>query len=246
MKKIIHRFWGGSETPEEYKRFGEMWSHLNPDWDVIMWKPYGESLIPVLEHSVSGVEYDDMPIVNINVWRSINTPPAGMRVDTKAMWTQRADVIGYELVHKFGGLYVNTDIEPLRPLEKLFDSYPGLSERAGAAMEDDNWIVNAVLWAPEPGNQFFANVINLLPNRYFAMPSEYMNVTTGPHLITSVFNLCPGMLMPIDKKAFSWIHWSEVEPGGSAIIPALIPEDVIGIHHWGHRKSQRPQTSWVV
>ena len=248
MKKIIHRFWGGSQIPPDYDEFGKRWAELNPDWDVILWSDRGSgTLFPTYVSNPSGEKLLPHMVMNRRVWYSLNTPPSGMTVDTVAMWTQRADVIGYELVYTYGGLYVNTDIEPVKPMSALFEMYPQLEYMDAAAMEDDQWIVNAVLWSPEPRSEFYSNVINMLAARYFSMENEYMNVTTGPHLLTSVYNLLPHLLVPIDKDVFSWVHWSQVAVGSNAVVDySELPKQVVGIHHWGHRKNQRAQTSWIV
>lgn len=247
MIKTVHRFWGGGKMPDNYKEFGEKWATLNPEWDVILWEPmWPGMLVPNYVSNPSDHKYRPHVVINKTVWNMLNTPPAGMHVDESAMWTQRADVIGYELVYKFGGLYVNTDIEPVKPLSSLFEKYPQIEFKDAAAMEDDQWVVNAVLWSPERRSEFFNAVIKMLPGRYLAMPGEYMNVTTGPHLLTAAANIFPHLLQPLDKEVFSHVHWSQVEAGKDAVVEyESLPADVIGIHHWGHRKSGRPQTSWV-
>jgi hypothetical protein len=202
---------------------------------VVLWEPFQDGIASDL-----GVHN----VINKEVWDMINTPPTGMHIDMSAMWTQRADVIGYELVYKYGGLYVNTDIEPIRPLSELFQMYPEALQSDAAAMEDDRWLVNAVLWAPEPLSGFFKNAITMVKHRYMAMPAEYMNVTTGPHLLTLLASVYP--IVAFDKEAFSHVHWSQVKEGSDASVDySALPENVFGIHHWGHRKSGRSQTSWV-
>lgn len=233
--------------PEEYERYGDGWAELNPDWDVIMWKfEYPHFLVPHYVARPSGKRLPRHQIINLEVWRSLGSPPMGMTNDIAAMWTQRADVIGYELAYRYGGLYVNTDIEPIRPLADLIEKYPDMNHKAAAAMEDDDWLVNAVLWAPERLNEFYKNVVAMLTARYFQMPHEYMNVTTGPHLLTTVANIFPHLIVPIDKSAFSHVHWSQVRVGhGAEFNVSELPPTVIGVHHWGHRLTGRHQTSWV-
>lgn len=223
--------------PDDYIEYGMMWQALNPDWTVVEWRTEYEDT-PYLGSSL-GIH----KVINRDVWQSINTPPSGMRIDKTAMWTQRADVVSYEILYKYGGLYINTDIEPVRPLTQMFadgmlEIYPA------AAREDDRWLVNAVMWAPEPNSTFYKEIIDRLPDRYFLWPQEFMNVTTGPHLLTHVASYMP--IIALDKSVFSHIHWSQVPPGGdaSSLLEGL-PDNAIGVHHWGHRKNQRPQTSWI-
>lgn len=237
MTNLIHRFWGGEEMPEEYVRYGLKWRELNPDHVVLEWRfKNGELVCDHFKHT----------IINDEVWDSIFSPPPGMTLDLHAAWTQRADVLGYELLFEYGGWYFNTDIEPVQPLTEL-GCYDTLDILPAAAREDDDWLVNAAMWAPEHHHDFYRECCLRLPERYFAAPGEYMNVTTGPHLLTEVAGYLP--IIALDKDAFSHVHWSQVPHGGDASFifdePYVLPSNTVGIHHWGHRKSQRSQTAWI-
>jgi mannosyltransferase OCH1-like enzyme len=237
MNKLIHRFWGGDAMPDDYIEYGLKWQALNPDWTVVEWRTEREDTPYV------GSSIDVHKVINEAVWKSIGSPPSGMRTDTTAMWTQRADMVSYEILYRYGGLYVNTDIEPVRPLTLML-SDDKMSVYPAAAMEDDTWLVNSAMWAPHEHSPFFKEVMDRLPERYFSMPQEYMNVTTGPHLLTHVASYTP--IVALDKSVFSHIHWSQVPPGQDAsFVFDDLPESTIGVHHWGHRKNQRPQTSWI-
>ena len=237
MRKLIHRFWGGDPMPDDYVEYGVRWQELNPDWTVVEWRTEHD------DTSYVGSALDVTKVINSDVWKSINIPPPGMQIDNVAMWTQRADVVSYEILYNYGGLYVNTDIEPVRPLTQMFEDAM-LETYPAAAMEDDTWLVNSAMWAPQSGSVFFKEVIDRLPDRYFLWSGEFMNVTTGPHLLTHVASYMP--IIALDKDVFSHVHWSQVPPGGDASFDVdRLPPDAIGIHHWGHRKNQRSQTSWI-
>lgn len=233
MIQTIHRFWGGpNPIPENYAEFGRQWESLNPGWKHILWDE--QSII-------------DQGIINRDVWDDLAVPVPGCRIDEIALATQRADVIGYELVYKYGGLYVNTDIQPVRPISVLFNMYPQINELPAAPMEDNDFVVNAALWAPEPEMFFWEQCVQYLPFRYKEYPKgTFMNATTGPHLLTHVSHTFPGALLTMSKDTFNPIHWSQVEVGHDAkFYWADLPADTIAVHHWGHRKNQRAQTPSV-
>lgn len=218
--------------PMNHKQFGEAWQRLNPTWEVIDWT----------EESVL-----EQGIINQEVWDDLAVPAPDCEIDEIALATQRADVVGYEIVYKHGGLYVNTDIQPIRPLSLLMHRFPELAWLPAAAMEDDYWLVNAVIWAPEPGMSVWANIIAQLPSRYFSAGKlAYMNGTTGPHLLTQVARQYPGFL-EIPSHVFNPLHFTEVEVGHDAVFDeAGLKDDVIAVHHWSHRKNQRSQSVSVL
>jgi len=212
--------------PQEYKDFGVEWAALNSDWTV---KDHGDELL-------------DRKWRNQSVIDDLLTRGKRFDADRIALATQLADVISYELLLYFGGLYVNTDIQPVRPLENLFEKEPDLINRPMAGMEDDYWAVNAVMWAPIRNINFWHKVINELPNRYFSMPGAFMNATTGPHLLTDVWSKNRDELVVLNRNYFNPIHWSQVQYGHDAEFhPLDLPDKTIAVHHWGHRKNQRNQ-----
>lgn len=231
MKKLIHRFWDGpNPMPEHHKFYGEEWQRLNPDWTVkdwsvkdILWTPRNHAVLKDLANQASD-----------------------RNADLVANATHVADVLAYEIIYNYGGLYVNTDMRPVRPMSEFFNQHPAALDMAAAGMEDEQWVVNAAIWAPEPENDFWLAVIKELPNRYFGNPGAYMNYTTGPHLLTDVFHKVPGLLV-VNRNVFNPIHWSEFNYGE---IPKYDKTDMLDetivVHEWYHRTNQRNQRTLEV
>lgn len=229
MIKTVHRFWDGpNPMPDRHKFFGYEWARLNPDWNIIDWNV---EMWTDVHQSLNQEVLDDL--ANQASYRN---------ADLVANATHVADVLAYEIIYQFGGLYVNTDIRPIRPMAHLIDLYPELEGIPAAPREDDYWVVNAAIWSPQPQNPFWRKVIDELPNRYFSMPGAYMNATTGPHLLTSVHESNPGELFVLDRQTFNPIHWSEF---GYGDLPTYeldqFPDLTIGVHEWFHRTNQRNQ-----
>jgi len=222
--RVIHRFWSGPVAmPDKYVLYGQQWRELNPDWMVHDWTP--DQLPPLVCQAI----YDD-----------IATPRDGEQLHPISVATQQADVVGYELIWRFGGLYVNCDIQPVRPLE-------GLLARVGAdayaGFEDENFLVNAAIGGP-PKHEFWAKLLWELPDRYWPRRRDQMNEVTGPHLLTQVWKEWEGPgFTAVSRETFNPIHFHQVPLGGDAeglFDLASLPEQTIGVHHWGHRLTGRP------
>jgi mannosyltransferase OCH1-like enzyme len=221
--RVIHRLWMGPVAmPDKYVRYGDRWRELNPDWILHDWT---KDTLP--------------PLMNQDVFDFIGEPQGDEHLHPISVATQQADVAGYELVYRYGGLYVNCDIEPVRPLSNLL---PLVGECAYAGYEDDNFIVNAAIGGPA-GHMFWLAVLQELPNRFWANPRGPMNEVTGPHLLTAVYNMGWPDFVALPREVFNPIHFHEVPLGGDAEgtfhVDAL-PEITIGVHHWGHRLTGRP------
>lgn len=213
----IHRFWAGPrDMPEEYAEYGEKWHRLNPDYQMRMWGEEDISEFPELAP----------------VFKSLYERDAGRQ--GIELYVQMADVMGYAIIHKYGGVYVNTDMEPVKPL-------PVMPNKAWASYENDiGDVVNAAIGAPRPRDVFWSRVVRTLPGRYFANPTDEMVRTTGPGLLTDTAKAYPKRIHIFPKEVFNPIHWSQV-PRGDAQIPEnrVVPPETIAVHRWGHRRDGR-------
>lgn len=228
-KKIIHRYWSGPrEMPEAYKSYGEKWEDLNPGWVVV---DHGEEIIQL---------WDDLaPVFNHLYERD-----AGR--DSIELHVQLADVVGYALLREFGGVYVNCDMEPLRPLSTILDGLE--DEHAWASYENhEDWrIVNSAMGAAHPHNNFWEDLVTALPERYFSRPYDEMVMSTGPGFLTDFYHHAfqngsverPYRFMTFSKEVFNSVHWKEIEPGGDAS-GREYPNIAVAVHHWGHKRDGR-------
>src|SRR5437763_13179641 len=91
IPRIIHRIWLGPDAmPREFEEYGETWARLHPDWEMRLWTE------------------DSLPEVR---WREIH--------DTSRTGAERADILRYELLLRFGGVYVDADFECRRAIDSL-------------------------------------------------------------------------------------------------------------------------------
>lgn len=224
--QVIHRLWlGPGPMPADYQRFGQDWAELNPGWEVWEW---------------TNIDVETTVWNNEVVLEDIRERGG----DSVEAAVQMADVLGYEIIYEYGGLYVNVDIEPLKPMSYFYSYYkPRNTAYAGREDWNTDRIVNSVLGGPRR-HPFWGHVLDQLPYRYWENPEAEMVTTTGPVLLTDCAkewrtqNPEDGFT-EIARAAFNAVHWSQIPLGEDAAGRWIESEEMIGIHHWGHRKQQR-------
>jgi len=250
MTLTIHRLWlGPGYMPARYGRYGHEWARLNPSWRVIDWLGAGVAIEHVegdLPPNYGAMLFDPSVLTNLKVWDELAqgaVAPVPMDAGV-AIATQRADVAGYEIVHRHGGLYVNCDMQPLHPVSALMIPM-------GAAMvarEDNRFLSNAVMYATGPDHPFWRFVVRELPGRFFANRHKPMNFSTGPYLLTDCFNEWMTLAQegaPVfvpSIQMFNYALYGQVPLGGdaSAYVEQARKWGAVAIHHWGHRGQQHP------
>jgi mannosyltransferase OCH1-like enzyme len=89
---ILHQIWvGPNPLPEEYASYSQSWVDRHPSWDVRLWT---EDNLP-----------DDL--VRKEALERLRVP------------AERSDILRLELLWRFGGVYVDTDLRCLRSVEPL-------------------------------------------------------------------------------------------------------------------------------
>ena len=147
IPRVFHRIWLGPDPmPGEYVRLGETWRRNHPDWEHHLW---AETNLPT----------DLRP----EVYELLRRP------------AERADILRLELLHRLGGVYVDADMESLKPIDPLLE---GVSCFLGSL--DSGRVSNAVMGGV-PGHTLFARAISELRPRTTFGPVDREG--TGPLLI---------------------------------------------------------------
>jgi mannosyltransferase OCH1-like enzyme len=182
--------------PEEVARFGRAWVDLNPGWELHTWREW------------------DLPALRNQLW-----------FDHAASFASRADIARLELLHRFGGVYVDTDEEPLRPLEALI-----ADTSCFLATEDGQWLATGVIGAV-PRHPFITMLVDGIPASILANPDAAPNVQTGPKYVTAqwltyeeIEDRSPVEVFP--AALFYPYHFSEPERANEDFPEAF------AVHHW--------------
>jgi len=92
IPKIIHQIWIGGPVPQEFKDFMQSWRDAHPDWEYRLWTDEDVKTFGLYNQTF----YD----------RSDN-------------YGVKSDILKWEIIYRYGGLYVDTDYECLQS----FDMY---------------------------------------------------------------------------------------------------------------------------
>lgn len=102
IPKIIHQIWLGGQLPKVYEKYAESWRKFHPGWEYRLWTD--KNISPI---NIKSRDHFD------------RTTNPGMK----------SDILRYEILQKYGGLYIDTDFECLKPFDDLMylDFFTGIS-----------------------------------------------------------------------------------------------------------------------
>jgi hypothetical protein len=152
----------------------------------------------------------------------------------------KSDILRYELCWKHGGIYIDTDFEPLKPIEEILD---GVNAFYGDERPDTP--CNAILGCTK-NDPFFGHLVKALPAS-FAGPGDIVDKTGPRFLKREIENFFgkerklewdAGMkrrhkisagdktLFGYDWRIFYPYYYTEEQRGGDHF------PDAYGKHHW--------------
>lgn len=153
IPKIIHHTWIGDDPlPPAAEEMMAKWRRHHPKWEMRLWTK--DNLPPMQNRAL----YD----------RSKNTG-------------HRADVLRYELLYQFGGVYADMDMDCQRSIDDLIQNCEGFAGRMDPVLVDisTQYMEIAILGAV-PGHPLFARAVDRLPEWYAAHENYNVAVRTGP------------------------------------------------------------------
>jgi len=136
IPRIIHQIWlGKKEMPAAFQKYSAEWRRLHP-----------------------GFEYF--------LWTDGNLGPLGIREDACAAWNHacepselisiHSDVIRWTALLKYGGVYADTDMQPLRAVDDL------VQDRTFVVAREDARFLGSAFAAAEPGHVVLRRMLDEL------------------------------------------------------------------------------------
>jgi len=121
--KTFHRIWFDEPERPEFAAWRDKLAELHPDWTIRTWDSSDEVRSLIDEATLT------------DRWDAYMASDPFGRIP---------DIARYLLLWHFGGVYIDTDFEPLRPFDELLED-----PRPFAAWENDRTMCTALLASPK-------------------------------------------------------------------------------------------------
>ena len=211
VPKIFHQIWLGSKPlPDCYEEFKESWLQRHPDYEYRLWDDKTAKALT---------------LINQNIFDGLSNPGA------------KSDILRYEILYMYGGIYIDTDFEcvrriPERILEKEFAGCIQFAEHPQ--------IGNAILFSSKH-SEVMARVINSCSMPIDNDVASIVNCT-GPNMLSStIFRYKDldneGILLLPSDYCYPWpsfLRDTSWKPN------TFITSASFGIHHWHTNWIRRP------
>lgn len=205
IPKIMHHIWIGNPMPSHLVDNIDAWATMHPDWDMKLWTER---------------EIDEIGLQNQALYDQ-----AEKIVPRDALEQFRADIVRYELLALFGGMYTDVDTRPLRNIEPALAGHYEF-----VAREDRTWVGNTYL-AAVPGHRIMQDIIAGMPANVHRFRGKRPNKLSGPQYITPIWNRHGGHIAPQRQ----WFPYSYIDVKRQTV-PDTFAEDVYAIHAWDHTR----------
>ena len=208
----IHAMWFGSDLPDVYAGFLDRWRDLHPLYSVTLWTE--ENLPPLVNQRL----FDEAEEI----------------VPAHAVGQFRADVARFEILGTYGGIYVDVDLEPLRPIDPLLRTVGPGADGVIAWEVDYVWINNAFV-ALRPGHPLATFVIRDLPGRARRHRGSTASVVSGPKMITplALGRVKHHDLAILPSRLVYPYAYDELDRSAEDFPEAYM------IHHWNHQREMK-------
>ena len=172
IPKIIHVIWINGEiddcsVPKELRKYLFTWVKYHPGWEFKLW---------------TDADVAKMKLYNQDLY------------DDARNFGMKSDILRCEIIYKYGGVYVDVDLECLKPLDLLhhtYDFYIGLQPLDSRFLQ-----VGSGILAAKPGHSILKHVITTMGENY--KQNKGAPEQTGPKHFTRAFFNIVGTLDTID------------------------------------------------
>ena len=145
IPKIIHYIWlGKGETPKVFDKCLASWKKYCPDWEIKRW---------------------DESNLNIDL-----CPYVREAYDARK-FAFASDVLRLDVLNRFGGVYLDVDVELLKPIDEFLDEY------AFTGFETNRLINPGLIFGSVKDNKDLVQILEEYKQRHFAVDGK-LDTTT--------------------------------------------------------------------
>ena len=154
IPKTIHYCWfGNTPLPKQYKEWMLTWKEKCPDYEIIQWDEsnYDVTKIPYMKEAYEARK-----------------------------WAFVSDYARLDIIYKYGGIYLDTDVEILKNLDEL------LYNEAFCGFETSEYVAFGLGYGSVKSNHLLREIMNIYENMSFINNDGTFNETTCPIIQTHV------------------------------------------------------------
>ena len=154
IPKKIHYFWFSDDPyPDEVKRCIESWKKYCPDYEIIKW-------------DMDNYDY--------------NKNQYAREAIEHRKWAFASDVGRADVIWRFGGVYLDADVELVRNIDDL------LYHNAFIGFQDRSFVDPGSGFGAVPGNEIVGEFLNCYEDMPFVLDNGTLNMVSCPNYITSI------------------------------------------------------------
>ena len=226
LPKIIHQTWKDQRVPASLAQYQESWKRLNPEWEYRLWT----------DADNDALVRDEFPSL-LDLYGSL--PRA----------IHRADFARVLYLWRFGGLYVDLDIEALKPADEILDGRDCLlgcepELHAKRLRGVDRVVCNAAM-ASRPDHLFWEKMIDEIRSRSTEGRKDPVWMT-GPLCLQAAYEAHgeqlgvklwePDVFFPLPDLGSRSLRLTAAERHHyeRMMTSRCYPRQSIGVHHWAH------------
>ncbi len=219
IPKIFHQIWVGPlKPPAIFKKSQESIKKYHPDWEYKLW---------------TDADIEDFKLFNKKYYEKSKN------------YGERSDIFRYEILYRYGGVYVDVDFVCLKPFDILHDSFEFYT--SVMPLDCADMLANGVIGSV-PGHPILEECIVSLKDdwkKYTAIeksPGRRMFMRAGPfHFQESFFEATKKNsygCIALPKSYFFPINYSDRGKLTEKMISQLIKPEAFAIHYWQHSWSK--------
>lgn len=202
IPKVIHYCWfGGGELPPLAEKCIKSWKKFCPDYEIIRWD---ETNFDISANRYAKEAYD------------------------AKKWAFVSDYVRLFVMYKYGGIYLDTDVELIKPLDEL------IAENGFMGYEQSGNVSTGLGFACEKGNELVLALLRDYDDIPFLLPDGTYDITPCPDRNTETMKSL-GLDVGVRNNVFGGIRFLAEEflcPINYYSGKKKITKNTYSIHHY--------------
>ena len=202
VPKKIHQVWIGSDFPKKYQKWADSWKIKNPDFEYYLW--------------------DEKEILKLGL-------DAEEEYKSTNNFGVKSDIARYEILNRFGGVYVDTDFECLKPLDPKFLTYDFVGSQL---FSYEPQISNGIIFATKNNIILKTLISNLRENKNIRTGLDVLSYSGAIYLSNIIKELKNNIYNLVLLPSQYFFPWPNFYKKYNENIQKFLTGNSYGIHHW--------------